>query len=189
MKALYDKVSGQVCKDITKSYSTSFSIGIYLLHGSLHLPIYSIYGFVRLADEIVDSFHQYDKAALLDQFEKDTFSGIREGISLNPVLNAFQHTVNTYDIDLELVRTFLHSMRMDLQETVYDQAAFETYILGSAEVVGLMCLHVFVQGDKNRYELLKPAAMKLGSAFSESQFLARSWCGFSEAWTFLLSQR
>ncbi|NND08170.1 MAG: phytoene/squalene synthase family protein [Saprospiraceae bacterium] len=171
MKALYDKVSGKICKQITRSYSTSFSIGINLLHHSIHLPIYSIYGFVRLADEIVDSFHDYNKQALLDQFERDTYTSIREGISLNPVLNAFQHTVNAYNIELDLISTFLHSMRMDLDDIEYDQAAFEKYILGSAEVVGLMCLQVFVEGDKQNYEKLKPAAMKLGAAFQKVNFL------------------
>jgi phytoene/squalene synthetase len=142
-----------------------------MLHQSLHNSIYGIYGFVRLADEIVDSFHGYEKKKLLDQFEKDTYAAIEDKISLNPVLHSFQEAVNTYQIPLQLIDTFLASMRMDLDHEKHDQESFETYILGSAEVVGLMCLKVFVNGDAESYQRLKPAAMKLGSAFQKVNFL------------------
>jgi phytoene/squalene synthetase len=171
MKAIYDKTSGRISKLITNAYSTSFSIGIYVLDRKIHQPIYAIYGFVRLADEIVDSFHDYDKLRLLHEFKKDTFKSIEEGISLNPVLHAFQETVNEYGIEKDLIEAFLYSMEMDLSQKVFDQKSFEKYILGSAEVVGLMCLRVFCSGNEAQYQHLKPSAMKLGSAFQKINFL------------------
>ena len=180
MKALYDQVSTEIGKCITRRYSTSFSLGIYMLHKSLHNPIYSIYGFVRVADEIVDSFHDYEKELLLERFTKDTFDAIDMGISINPVLNAFQAVVNKYGIKQELIETFLQSMRMDLCKSEYNQQEFDRYILGSAEVVGLMCLQVFVNGDQAAYEKLKPSAMKLGAAFQKVNFLRDLNADFSE---------
>lgn len=171
MKEKYDKLSFQISKITTKSYSTSFSLGIRLLKPELRAPIYGIYGFVRLADEIVDSFHEYNKAELLDKITKDTWEAIQTGISPNPVLNSFQHVVNKYQIDHELIRTFLKSMEMDLDKKQYNQKLYEQYILGSAEVVGLMCLKVFVYGDEKKYDELKYSAMKLGSAFQKINFL------------------
>ena len=171
MKALYDKTSNRISKLITNAYSTSFSIGIYVLDRKIHQPIYAIYGFVRLADEIVDSFHDFDKLKLLQEFKADTYQSIAEGISLNPVLNAFQATVNQYGIEKELIEAFLYSMEMDLSQKVFDQESFEKYILGSAEVVGLMCLRVFCQGNEEQYQHLKPSAMKLGAAFQKINFL------------------
>jgi phytoene/squalene synthetase len=171
MKHLYDEVSIKCSRLTTESYSTSFSLGIRFLASDLRDPIYAIYGFVRFADEIVDTFHGFPKEELLDQFEAETFEAIERGISLNPILNSFQHAVHTYQIDHECIRTFLKSMRMDLRRTEYDRQGYEEYILGSAEVVGLMCLSVFVRGDRATYEALKPAAMKLGSAFQKINFL------------------
>jgi 15-cis-phytoene synthase len=170
-KELFDRVSLETSKLTTEAYSTSFSIGIRCLGKELRNPIYSIYGFVRFADEIVDSFHSFDKASLLSRFRDDTMRAIEEKISVNPILNSFQATVHAFDIDLALVRQFLHSMEMDLTRKDYDQKGFEVYVLGSAEVVGLMCLHVFSYGDKNLYAQLKPFAMKLGSAFQKINFL------------------
>lgn len=171
MKSLYDQISRQSSKIITRSYSTSFSLGIYLLKPELRSPIYSIYGFVRVADEIVDTFHEYPKQEMLDEFWADTYKAIDRGISTNPVLNSFQEVVNEYQIPRKLIDTFLKSMKMDLQKTEYTKTGYEEYILGSAEVVGLMCLKVFVNGDKKQYEELKPYAMKLGSAFQKINFL------------------
>lgn len=171
MKEIFDNLSAQCSKMITKRYSTSFSLGIYFLNEKLRNPIYSIYGFVRLADEIVDSFHDYDKVGLLSKFKRDCFEAIEEGISLNPVLNSFQQVVNTYHIDKELIELFLHSMEMDLHEENYTPEKYDQYILGSAQVVGLMCLQVFTEGDKLQYERLKDAAMMLGSAFQKVNFL------------------
>ncbi len=171
MKALYDQVSTEIGKCITRRYSTSFSLGIYMLQKNMHAAIYSIYGFVRIADEIVDSFHGYQKEKLLIRFIDDTFDALESGISTNPVLHAFQLTVNKYQIDHELVKSFLQSMQMDLIMTDYNQKDFERYILGSAEVVGLMCLQIFVDGNKEQYEKLKPYAMKLGAAFQKVNFL------------------
>jgi phytoene/squalene synthetase len=155
----------------TKRYSTSFSLGISFLSKDLHKPIYSIYGFVRFADEIVDSFHGFDKETLLTEFKVETYKAIAQGISLNPILNSFQWAVNKYQIPLDLIETFLNSMEMDLDKHAYDKATYEQYILGSAEVVGLMCLKVFVNGNEAEYERLKPSAMKLGSAFQKINFL------------------
>ncbi len=156
---------------ITNAYSTSFSLGIYCLDRKFHDGIYAIYGFVRVADEIVDTFHGYPKAELLDEFERDTFQAIERKISTNPTLHAFQWAVNTYNIDHENIRTFLKSMRMDLSQSDHNLESYEDYILGSAEVVGLMCLRVFLEGDDKRYFELKDSAMKLGSAFQKINFL------------------
>ena len=170
-KLLFDDASYRCGQVITNTYSTSFSLAIRFLHKDFEKPIHGLYGFVRLADEIVDSFHAFPKKALLDRFKEDTYRALDEGISLNPVLNAFQATVRQYAIDRGLVDTFLHSMEMDLDRTVYDQHRFEEYILGSAEVVGLMCLKVFCEGNEEQYEALKAPAMKLGSAFQKINFL------------------
>ena len=171
MKDHYDKISFVVSKLVTKAYSTSFSMGIRVFNKRFHDPIYGIYGFVRLADEIVDTFHDYDKDRLLQNFRKDTIEAIEYGISLNPILNSFQLVVNKYGIEWELIDTFLLSMEMDLDKTTYDQHGYEKYILGSAEVVGLMCLRVFVEGDEKKYRELKENAMSLRSAFQKINFL------------------
>jgi len=171
MKQLFDDVSQEMSKLTTKRYSTSFSLGIRFLHEDLHKPIYSIYGFVRFADEIVDTFHDFNKLELLTKFKEDTYSAIEDGISLNPILNSFQWVVNTYKIPHELIDSFLHSMEMDLNKNDYDQSKYEEYIFGSAEVVGLMCLKVFVDGNQDSYDELKPYAMKLGAAFQKINFL------------------
>jgi phytoene/squalene synthetase len=171
MKELFDEVSYETSKLTTQRYSTSFSLGIRFLNKQLHQPIYNIYGFVRFADEIVDTFHDYDKETLLEEFKVDTFKAIERGISLNPILNSFQQTVNEYQIPHELITTFLRSMEMDLDKSAYSQESYEEYILGSAEVVGLMCLKIFVEGNEEEYERLKPNAMKLGAAFQKINFL------------------
>jgi phytoene/squalene synthetase len=171
MKQLFDQISKKTSKLTTNTYSTSFSLGIKLFHKRFHDPIYAVYGFVRLADEIVDSFHEYDKEFLLKRFREDTYSAIEEQISLNPILNNFQWAVNTYGIERPLIDKFLESMEMDLSKIQYDQYAFKDYILGSAEVVGLMCLRVFCEGDDSKYEELKAPAMHLGSAFQKINFL------------------
>lgn len=179
MKALFDKVSIKCSRITTKAYSTSFSLGILCLEKDLRDPICAIYGFVRFADEIVDTFHDYDKASLFDRFKKDTYRSIEEGISLNPILNSFQMAVREYKIEKELIDQFLYSMEMDLTLKSYDQNKFEEYILGSAEVVGLMCLRVFCETDEKMYEELKPYAMKLGSAFQKINFLRDLKADFS----------
>jgi len=171
MKKLFDELAYEVSKSTTKKYSTSFSLGIMALHPSIRLAIYAIYGYVRLADEIVDSFHDYDKRTLLTRFMEQTVQALDEGISLNPIMQSFQETVHRYKIDRSLVDQFLKSMEMDLNQIAYDEDRYKEYILGSAEVVGLMCLHVFVDGNKETYERLKPYAMKLGSAFQKVNFL------------------
>lgn len=171
MKALFDNVSVACSKLTTRSYSTSFSLGIYCLSRKLHDPIYSIYGFVRFADEIVDSFHGYDKEILLNEFQEETWKAIDRKISLNPILNSFQEVVHRFTIPRELIQCFLDSMRMDLHKQDYTREAYETYILGSAEVVGLMCLRVFTSGNDADYNQLKPFAMKLGAAFQKVNFL------------------
>jgi 15-cis-phytoene synthase len=171
MKPLFDNISRKSSKMVTKAYSTSFSMGIKFLAKRFHDPIYGVYGFVRLADEIVDSFHDYDKRQLLAEFREDTYKAIEQKISLNPILNSFQEVVNKYQIDHWTIETFLKSMEMDLDKNTYDQHGYEEYILGSAEVVGLMCLSVFTEGNKAMYEELKPYAMKLGSAFQKINFL------------------
>lgn len=168
---LYDKVCLKASRHTTYSYSTSFSLGIRSLDKKFHAPIHAIYGFVRFADEIVDTFHGFDKDDLLKRFRDDTYRAVAEGISLNPILHSFQRVVNTYSIEQELYDTFLDSMAMDLNDTAHDQQSYETYILGSAEVVGLMCLRVFCEGDETLYRKLKPAAMKLGAAFQKVNFL------------------
>jgi phytoene/squalene synthetase len=155
----------------TKRYSTSFSLGISFLHKDIQKPIYGVYGFVRFADEIVDSFHGFDKRKLLLDFRVQTNEAIENKISLNPILNSFQWAVNKYSIPLDLIETFLNSMEMDLEKNEYDHEKYQKYILGSAEVVGLMCLKVFVRGDENEYQKLKEPAMKLGSAFQKINFL------------------
>jgi phytoene/squalene synthetase len=171
MKRLYDELAYDVSKRTTKKYSTSFSLGILALKPTIRNAIYAVYGFVRLADEIVDSFHDYDKAGLLNQFKAETQQAIRSGISINPILQSFQETVNKYQIDLKLIDDFLYSMEMDLNPMVYDMESYDEYIFGSAEVVGLMCLQVFTEGDKEMYKQLKPYAQKLGSAFQKVNFL------------------
>ena len=171
MKEIFDKLSAACSEMITKRYSTSFSLGIYFLDERLRQPIYAIYGFVRLADEIVDSFHDYDKITLLAKFKRDCYEAIEEGISLNPILNSFQEVVNRYQIDKDLIELFLQSMEMDLKQELYTPEKYDQYILGSAQVVGLMCLQVFTEGDKIQYEKLKGSAMKLGSAFQKVNFL------------------
>jgi 15-cis-phytoene synthase len=170
-KELFDNVSLKCSIITTKSYSTSFSLGIRCLDKELRNPIYSIYGFVRFADEIVDTFHDYNKPELLQRFKEETYLSIKEGISLNPILNSFQYTVNKYKFEHELIDQFLKSMEMDLTLTEYDDQGIQEYILGSAEVVGLMCLRVFCKGDEAMYQHLKPSAMKLGSAFQKINFL------------------
>jgi len=171
MKHLFDHISIASSILVTKTYSTSFSLGIRCLNKKFHHAIYSIYGFVRLADEIVDSFHGYDKDELLEEFKSATYKSIKQGISLNPILNSFQRVVNEYAIDKELIDCFLASMEMDLQETSHSPGSYDAYILGSAEVVGLMCLRVFTENDEKMYLELKPAAMKLGAAFQKVNFL------------------
>ncbi len=171
MKKTYDDLSVQVSKLTTNKYSTSFSIGILALGKKIRPAIHSIYGYVRLADEIVDSFHGYNKKELLEKFTTETWIAIKDGISLNPILNAFQSVVNQYQIDHNLIRLFLKSMAMDLEPMEYNSEKYKEYIVGSAEVVGLMCLQVFVNGDVTKYNNLKPFAMKLGSAFQKINFL------------------
>lgn len=171
MIQLFEELCATVSKATTRKYSTSFSLGIQAISPTIRADIYSIYGFVRLADEIVDSFHAYDKEKLLAQLRHDTVEALEAGISINPILHSFQKTVNRYQIDHEHIDTFLKSMEMDLKQTLYNTAKYDEYILGSAEVVGLMCLKVFVNGDERRYEELRPSAMKLGSAFQKVNFL------------------
>jgi len=171
VKYLFDNLSRATSKMATRLYSTSFSMGTRMLGRRYREPIYGIYGFVRFADEIVDTFHEFDKPRLLDKFKKDTYEAIDEGISLNPILNSFQHVVNQYKIDRELIDTFLRSMEMDLGLLEYTRDKFEEYVLGSAEVVGLMCLKVFCNGEEEKYLALKPSAMKLGAAYQKINFL------------------
>ncbi|MGB0176272.1 MAG: phytoene/squalene synthase family protein [Owenweeksia sp.] len=171
MKALFDKISDRTSKMVTTNYSTSFSLGIFFLDRNLHKHIYAIYGFVRFADEVVDTFHDYDKRWLLQNFKEQTYDAIERGISLNPILNSFQATVNHFKIDHSLIETFLKSMEMDINPAEYDDSQYDEYILGSAEVVGLMCLKVFCYGDQEQYEALSHQAMKLGSAFQKINFL------------------
>jgi 15-cis-phytoene synthase len=170
-KELFDQVSLRCSRLTTHAYSTSFSLGIKCLKQELQAPIYSVYGFVRFADEIVDTFHNFDKATLLARFKADTYLALTEKISLNPILNSFQATANRYKFERELIDQFLKSMEMDLHFTAYDQNGIQEYILGSAEVVGLMCLRVFCEGNEEMYQQLKPSAMRLGSAFQKINFL------------------
>jgi phytoene/squalene synthetase len=171
MVDLFYQVSEDCSRITTQRYSTSFSSAIRLLHKDLRQPVYNIYGFVRFADEIVDTFHAHNKAELLEQFAKETYDAIDRGISMNPILNSFQKTVREYKIDLQLVDAFLRSMKMDLVKQQYGQNEYEEYIYGSAEVVGLMCLHVFCNGNKKLYEQLKAPAKSLGAAFQKVNFL------------------
>jgi phytoene/squalene synthetase len=168
---LYLQVSLDASKRLTQAYSTSFSSGIRTLDKSYHEAIYAVYGFVRLADEIVDTFYEQDQADLLTRFRQDTYRAIEEKISLNPILHSFQWAVNKFHMERELIDAFLYSMEMDLTDRVYDQATYKQYIYGSAEVVGLMCLRVFCAGDLAEYERLKPDACALGSAFQKINFL------------------
>lgn len=168
---LYSDTCASCSRLITKNYSTSFSLGITLFAKKYRRPIYNIYGFVRFADEIVDTFHNHDKTSLLAQFRKDTYQAIEQKISLNPVLQAFQEVVNKYHIDIELVDAFLDSMEMDLSHQKYDLDQYKKYIYGSAEVVGLMCLKVFTEGNEKMYQELYVSAKHLGSAFQKINFL------------------
>lgn len=172
MKNLFDSVSEDCSRIVTQRYSTSFSMATKLLGNSIRPHIYNIYGFVRFADEIVDTFHSFPKKVLLDRFENDLYQALEEKISLNPILNSFQHTVHENNIDVDLIAAFLKSMRQDLSKQVYaTREEYQEYIYGSADVVGLMCLKVFVKGNEQQYENLKPAAMALGSAFQKVNFL------------------
>jgi phytoene synthase len=171
MKELFDRLSQHCSMITTRRYSTSFSLGIRFLAPGIRPAIYGIYGFVRLADEIVDSFHDYNKAQLLEKLRKETFQAIEEGISINPLLNSFQQVVNRYAIYPELITAFLDSMEMDLEKKQFNKYLYDQYIFGSAEVVGLMCLQVFCNRDMIRYHELKNSAMKLGSAFQKVNFL------------------
>lgn len=172
MKDLFDRVSADCSRHVTQLYSTSFSMATRMLAPEIREHIYNIYGFVRFADEIVDTFHEYPKEDLLNRFEQEMYLSLKQKISLNPILNSFQHTVNTFEIDIELIEAFMYSMRQDLDKSVYHTVEeYHKYIYGSADVVGLMCLKVFVKGDREQYEMLKPAAMALGSAFQKVNFL------------------
>lgn len=168
---LYNQVTAESSRTTTLLYSSSFSSAIGLLHKDLRQPIYDIYGFVRFADEIVDTFHDYDKKRLLANFKKDTNEALENGISLNPILHRFQLTYNQFKIDRELLDAFLLSMEMDLNKQTYSEDSYQKYIYGSAEVVGLMCLQIFCEGDVTKYEKLKPAARNLGAAFQKVNFL------------------
>ncbi|HEX7905903.1 MAG TPA: phytoene/squalene synthase family protein [Chitinophagaceae bacterium] len=171
MLQLFHTVGEKCSRIVTEKYSTSFSSAIRLLHKDLRQPIFNIYGFVRFTDEIVDTFHDHDKSVLLEQFKKETFDAIDRGISLNPILNSFQRTVNQYDIDRELINAFFYSMEMDLSKTAYSSEEYREYIYGSAEVVGLMCLCIFCEGKKEKYEKLEQSARALGAAFQKVNFL------------------
>ncbi|MFT6756037.1 MAG: phytoene synthase [Urechidicola sp.] len=171
MKEAFDEVSIKCSKIVTKQYSTSFSLAVKMLDKSIRNAIYSIYGFVRFSDEIVDSFHEYDKEALINDFEKDYYRALESRISLNPILNSFQHTVKEYEIDNDLIQAFLTSMKLDLKKSEYTDTEYNEYIYGSADVVGLMCLKVFVKGNQEEYDSLEESAMKLGSAFQKVNFL------------------
>jgi phytoene/squalene synthetase len=171
MMKLFHEVSQECSRVTTNRYSTSFSSAIKLLHKDLRAPVFNIYGFVRFADEIVDTFHQYDKSLLLGEFKQSTYEAINRGISLNPILHSFQLTVNQYKIDRQLIDAFFKSMQLDLDKRMYNKADYEAYIYGSAEVVGLMCLYIFCEGNENLYEELKPYARSLGAAFQKVNFL------------------
>ncbi len=181
MKSIFDNVSFDCSTKVTKAYSTSFSSAVKMLAPSIRQDIYNIYGFVRFADEIVDTFHDYDKEALFTQFENDLALALSQKISLNPILNSFQHTVHKYNIPMELVDAFMHSMKLDLTKREYKTTEeYQEYIYGSADVVGLMCLKVFVNGDNSKYEELKDSAMRLGSAFQKVNFLRDLKADFEE---------
>ena len=181
MKVTFDKVSYQCSKVVTEKYSTSFALATKMLHSSIRSDIYNIYGFVRFADEIVDTFHDYDKKDLFEKFEIELHAALKDKISLNPILNSFQHTFHTYNIPIHLVDSFMKSMRMDLTKSVYrTDEEYKEYIYGSADVVGLMCLKVFVKGHEQSYEELKESAMALGSAFQKVNFLRDVKADFEE---------
>jgi phytoene/squalene synthetase len=170
-KELFNQTTFECSKLITNRYSTSFSLGIKSLDKKFHYPIYAVYGFVRYADEIVDTFHENDKAGLLQDFKAQTYEAIEKEISLNPVIHCFQMVVNEYQIDHALIEAFLHSMEMDLLDIDYSQDVYEEYIYGSAEVVGLMCLKIFCEGNEQEYQKLLPSAKSLGAAFQKVNFL------------------
>jgi len=180
MLSLYNQTCLECSSLITRRYSTSFSMGIRVFDKKYRSPIYAIYGFVRFADEIVDTFHDFPKKELLDKFRRDTFEAIESGISLNPVLHSFQNVVNKYNIENELIDAFLDSMEMDLNLNAYEDNLYQKYIYGSAEVVGLMCLRVFVNGDDNMYKHLYASARSLGSAFQKINFLRDIKSDFDE---------
>ena len=171
MIELYHKISVDASKNVTQLYSTSFSMGIKLLDKNIHDAIFSIYGFVRLADEIVDTFHDYPKSEMLQEFKEETYKALDRKISVNPILHAFQMVVNKYSIDRDLIDKFLLSMEQDLNDIQYSSVGYKEYIVGSAEVVGLMCLKVFVNGDNDLYFKLEEPARKLGAAFQKINFL------------------
>jgi 15-cis-phytoene synthase len=171
MIELFHKVSQLCSKITTEEYSTSFSSAIKLLHPDLRVPVFNLYGFVRFADEIVDTFHGFNKQELLLQFKEETYAAISRGLSLNPILHSFQITINQYKIPLHLIESFFNSMEMDLDKTSYCSQGYKEYIYGSAEVVGLMCLCVFCEGNMTQYEKLKPGAQSLGAAFQKVNFL------------------
>ena len=171
MIELYDKISVDASKNVTQLYSTSFSMGIKLLDKNIHDAIFSIYGFVRVADEIVDTFHDYPKSEMLQEFKQETYKALDRKISVNPILHAFQMVVNKYSIDRDLIDKFLLSMEQDLNDIQYSSVGYKEYIVGSAEVVGLMCLKVFVNGDNDLYFKLEEPARKLGAAFQKINFL------------------
>jgi 15-cis-phytoene synthase len=177
---LFDTTCNECSKLITRRYSTSFSLGIRVFNQRFRMPIYGIYGFVRFADEIVDTFHGHDKRDLLQRFKNDTYAAINERISLNPVLHAFQSVVHQYGIEMDLIDAFLYSMEMDLDKSKYDAAGYDEYIYGSAEVVGLMCLRVFTEGNDAEYQRLKEPARKLGAAFQKINFLRDIKSDFDE---------
>lgn len=168
---LFHQASQDCSRAVTEKYSTSFSSAIRLLHKDLRSPIFNIYGFVRFADEIVDTFHEFDKASLLQQFKEETYAAIKKGISLNPILNSFQQTVNEYNIDVKLVDAFFNSMELDLSKKIYTEEEYTEYIYGSAETVGLMCLYVFCEGERELWEKLATSAKALGAAFQKVNFL------------------
>lgn len=181
MKGTFDQVSYQCSKIVTERYSTSFALATKMLHTSIRGHIYNIYGFVRFADEIVDTFHDYEKEILFNKFEVELEAALEDRISLNPILNSFQHTYHTYGIPKHLVDSFMKSMRMDLIKNIYrTDAEYKEYIYGSADVVGLMCLKVFVKGDEKAYKELKESAMALGSAFQKVNFLRDVKADFEE---------
>ena len=171
MISLFHELSEQCSKATTEKYSTSFSSAIKLLHSDLRTPIFNIYGFVRFADEIVDTFHEYNKEELLLEFKRETYQAIERRISLNPILHSFQLTFHTFRIDLSLVEAFFKSMELDLGKRIYDESGYKEYIYGSAEVVGLMCLYVFLEGNESNFDHLKPFAKSLGAAFQKVNFL------------------
>lgn len=180
MMSLFSSTCMECSQIITQRYSTSFAMGIKVFDKAYRAPIYAIYGFVRFADEIVDTFHGYNKAELLQRFKEDTYRAIEEGISLNPVLQAFQEVVNQYKIERELIDAFLYSMEMDLHHHQYEDGLYQEYIYGSAEVVGLMCLRVWTKGDEEQYQRLKAPARSLGAAFQKINFLRDMKSDFDE---------